>query len=321
MTLPWMEAVQQRLEQANVTERLGHAPLICGPAGLGKRALAEWLLARVLCLAPAGEAPCGKCRSCELLASGSHPDSFRLAIPEDKKEIPVDNVRGLIASLQLTPRIGPNRVGLIEPAEAMNRNAANALLKTLEEPAENAWLILVSHQPGRLPATIRSRCQKIVIRPPEPDAASAWLAERHPELDQADRARILTLAAGAPLAASALLADNGLEHGQQILDGLLKVASGGPVSAIAGEDWHAQPESSWHWLSTWMAAFMRQAQGMRGDALPEGFRLPRPVAPERLARLWEQALAGRRMASSAVRHDLLIGKWLLEWARSFTPER
>ncbi len=319
MNLPWLEEPQRRLEQTLQANRLGHAPLICGPAGLGKLELARWLLARILCLSPAGEAPCGQCRSCELLASGSHPDSFRLAIPEDKKEIPVDDVRGMIASLQLTPRVGPNRVGLIEPAEAMNRNAANALLKTLEEPAEKAWLILVSHQPGRLPATIRSRCQKIVIRPPHADQASAWLVDRHPSIEGADLDRVLTLAAGAPLAASALLAGDGLDHGRQILEGLLAVAAGGSASAVADDSWHASPELTWHWLSVWMAAIMRHAQGLPDSALPATFKLPAELEPQSLARLWEQSLAGRRMSTMAVRHDLLIGKWLLEWARCFSP--
>lgn len=314
---PWLEAHQQRLALALDSGRLGHAPLLSGPPGLGKRELAEWLLARILCLAEPGQAPCGQCRACELRSSGTHPDLFRIGIPEEKSEIPVDSVRDLITSLQLTPSIGQRRLGLIEPAESMNRNAANALLKTLEEPAANAWLILVSHRPERLPATIRSRCQQLTIRPPEPPEADAWLASQYPKHPPAERNRALSLAAGAPLAAAALLEGDGMLFGREVLDAMLAVASGAPVSAATSPEWQSDPVRTWTWLACWTAAFMRQCHGLDSDALPDGLKLPAALSGSRLAGHWEQALQGRRLAERALRHDLLLGKWLLEWGQSF----
>jgi len=155
------------------------------------------------------------------------------------------------------------------------------------------------------------------VRPPDDDQAAAWLAERHAGLTPADRERALALAAGAPLAASDLLESDGLDFGQRILSGLLQVARGGPVSAAVGDDWLARPDLTWRWLAVWMAAFMRQAQGLPGTELPDQVALPRPVSAERLAALWERTLQGRQMADTTVRHDLLMGKWLLEWARIF----
>lgn len=315
MSLPWLENSRQRLSAAFEQQRLGHAPLLVGPRGVGKTELADWLYRRIVCLAPAAQAPCGECRSCQLLDSGTHPDFFRVGIPEDKKEIPVDSVRDLTASLQLTPSIGRNRVGLIEVAEAMNVNAANALLKTLEEPSNNAWLILVSHQIARLPATIRSRCQQIAIRPPEAEQALAWLASECPDHSAEQRAEALRLAADAPLAARELLLDDGIEFGHAVLDGLLAIANGQPVSSVIDERWQQQAAASWRWLAIWLNLIMRQAQGLPDSDLPGQRRLEQRLDPEALGGLWQRALEGTVLARGSARQDLLLAKWLLEWER------
>lgn len=313
MNLPWLEPSREQINSALVEQRFGHAPLVSGPEGVGKQDLVTWLVGRILCLQPDSGQPCGSCRSCQLLASGSHPDFFRVAVPEDKKEIPVDAVRELSASLHLTPRIGTNRVGLIHVAEALNINAANALLKTLEEPADNAWLILLSHQPGRLPATIRSRCQPVSVRPPTRDVALEWLADQCPEQDRDQLIQALSLSAEAPLAARQLLQNEGLDFGLEILDGLLEVARGRPVSSLVSERWLQAPARTWNWLALWTSVFMRHGQSLESEQLPLGTQLPAGLDQRTLAGLWQQALAGRAMASGNVRQDLLLGKWLLEW--------
>jgi DNA polymerase III subunit delta' len=315
MKLPWLIELHSRLATAVAEQKLGHAPLLAGPEGLGKAALAEALYRRMLCLSPAGESACGKCRACQLLDSGSHPDFFRVGIPEDKKEIPVDSVRELTASLQLTPSMGPNRVGLVEVAEAMNANAANALLKTLEEPSDNAWLILVTHHPARLPATIRSRCQQIVVRPPERAMALAWLAERCPDEAPERLEQALRLAADAPLAAQALLAGDGLDFGHSVLAGLLAIATGRPVSSVITEQWQQQAPTTWRWLALWVNVLMKQAHGLTDVTLPGQQRLEFNPDSAALGELWQQALRGIMLARGSARQELLLGKWLLEWER------
>lgn len=308
--LPWIEPYRYRINAALSEERFGHAPMIVGPPGLGKGQLAEWLLARLLCLSPAHGSACGECRSCELLAAGSHPDCFRVGIPEDKKEIPVDSVRQLSASLQLTPSIGSQRAGLIDPAEAMNRNAANALLKTLEEPHPGAWLILLSHRPASLPATIRSRCQSIVIRPPEPEQAIEWLSSACPEASEQTVHQALNFAGGAPLAARALLGDGGLEFGQKILAGLKALAAGEAVATVLDEEWTSNAGDTWRWLSQWTALCLSGSLSHE----PEGRRVEMPPVDARsAARLWQSALDARGMADSAVRQELAMARWLIEW--------
>lgn len=313
MSLPWLRSLKERINSAIDEQRLGHAPLVTGPEGVGKHTLTDWLIRRVLCLQPEQGRACGQCRSCQLLDSGSHPDFFRVGIPEEKKEIPVDAIRSLSDSLHLMPKIGTQRAGMIDVAEAMNINAANALLKTLEEPANNAWVILLSHQPGRLPATIRSRCQMIAVPPPVRAEALEWLAGECPQHEQEKLVQALSLSAEAPLAARELLQGEGLEFGMEILDGLLAIARGKPVTSQINERWWQAPAQTWRWLASWTSVMMRHARGLDSEQLPILREWPPALEHRALARLWQQALSGRALAASSVRQDLLLTKWLLEW--------
>ena len=188
--------------------RWPHALLITGRRGIGKRVLANIVARALLCEKPTAEGlPCGECPGCTYALAGQHPD-LRVVEPIDIADdmakpvewIVVDKIRALTTWAQLTSHRGGAKVGIIDPAERMNAPAGNALLKTLEEPPPDTFLLLVSHQPGRLPATIRSRCQ--VVTAPEPTAAQGaqWLAMQGVR----DAQRVLAQAAGAPLAAVAL---------------------------------------------------------------------------------------------------------------------
>lgn len=310
--LPWLESDCRSLGARIEGQRLGHAPLIHGPYGIGKRALGDWLARLLLCGQPGEGNACGTCQSCRLFASGAHPDLFVTEIPEDKQGIGVDQVRDLIERLQLTAALGSNRVGMIVQADAMNRNAANALLKTLEEPPPGAWLILLSEQPAQLPATIRSRCQQYPLRAPAPETIVPWLAEVCPEASAADREAALQLSAGAPLAAREMLESGGLDSGLAVLDDLTE---GRPHGEIL-ERWQREPATTWQWLARWLAVVMAQASSA-GGWQPTGQRLPEGVDRRALARLWQMVLDGRREAQrGVVRQDLLLGRWLLEWEAS-----
>lgn len=318
MNLPWLDPLKERLAGSIDRGRLGHAPLIHGPAGTGKRLLADWLVARILCREPSGADPCGRCRSCSLLVSGAHPDRFLAAPAEDQVVITVDTIRELSAMLHLGPALGSRRVGHVVPAESMNINAANALLKSLEEPAADAWLVLVSDQPARLPATVRSRCQAVRVHPPDPGIAQAWLAAEIPGADGDDCETALALAGGAPLKALNWLQNGGLDAGREILDRLAALAAGEDDARAVAAKLQETPEASWNWLALWCAHLLRRCMTGRSDVpLPERLLATlEPVRPERMLVCWQDALEGRRLATTPVRHQLLITRWLLQWRKS-----
>jgi DNA polymerase-3 subunit delta' len=203
--LPWLQRYGQQMATALEQGTLAHAWLLQGTQGIGKHLLAEHLSQLMLCAAPQHDQPCGQCRSCQLIAAGTHPDKVLLEPEEAGKPIKIDAVRDLVTQLQLTPQVAKRKIVLVDPAEAMNVNAANALLKTLEEPPGAAILLLISHAPGRLLATIRSRCQKLQIAAPAQASTVTWLQQQTGK--GADEIRATLLQNTAPLTAYAAITE------------------------------------------------------------------------------------------------------------------
>lgn len=150
-----------RLLERVTLGRLPHALLFTGPEGIGKRRVAEFLAKALLCAS--ADKPCGTCGSCRLVAEGKHPDL--MIVEADGERIKIDRIRELIRDFAFSPLMGTGRVVLIPEAHALNPAAANALLKTLEEPPAGTHFLLVTHSPGWIPRTIVSRCQIVRFRP------------------------------------------------------------------------------------------------------------------------------------------------------------
>ncbi len=192
----WLLPDATTLLAAANSRRLHHALLITGIDGIGKQAFCQWLVEALLCRQRTEAGACGECSSCHQLMALSHPD-FLAVLPEGANAgIKIDAVRELVEWLQLTAGQQSYRVALISEANGLNRHSANSLLKTLEEPSDNAVLILCASRIGALPATVLSRCQKITLKMGDKDAAVHWLAPHCPE-----PALALLEAGGGPYAA------------------------------------------------------------------------------------------------------------------------
>lgn len=319
--LPWLWPYWMRLWHAHGAGRLGHAWLIAGLAGLGKRALAEHLAHTLLCSSPVGDGvPCGQCAECRLLRAGHHPDWLKLEPDGTTQEIKVDAVRALIEHDNLTPRRGIRKIVCIAPAEAMNRAAANALLKTLEEPAAKTLLVLVSEEPSHLPATVLSRCQRLALVAPAEAEVLPWLVAQLGE--QAHQASLaLRLAHGAPLRAVTLAQTEILAARTRCFEEWLAVAHGQRDPLAAAATWQAfEHELVLEWLAGWVGDMAR----LRCD--PQAAFLAHPdhraallsltggLDLRQIHRYFRELLRARRLLDATVNKPLLFEALAIRWA-------
>jgi DNA polymerase-3 subunit delta' len=331
---PWQQRAFDQAVAALEGGRMGHALLFCGPAGLGKRAVAEALAGYVLCQAPAapGQA-CGRCRSCRLFAArsqrdpletrpdgslaqplghSSHPDlllvgyEWRLK-PQPARmrtEIVIDQIRELSERLEMSAEFGV-RVALVEPADAVNNAAWNAVLKTLEEPLPGRYLWLVASQPARLPATIRSRCQRLEFRLPPREEALAWLQARGYASAAAGEA--LDAAGGNPGLAEEWLRGDGLALRRQVATDLGALESGRADPLEAALRWAGDERAG----ERLRHAAEHAIERARALAVAPG--LTDPDRLHKLAAWFDAANRARELLRSTVRADLVMTDLLLAW--------
>lgn len=246
---PWLAAPWQSLQECIQQDRVAHALLIRGPKGVGKTQFAIRYAHRLLCQSPQAEHACGQCSACALLAAGTHPDFQILAPEEEGKAIKVDRVRHVIQDMTLTPQFGGYRVVVIDRADALNANAANALLKSLEEPPEGTVIILVTDRPHQLPATIRSRCRSLAIRAVRQEEALEWLAEQGV---YGEASGLLCAASGSPLGALSLRGTDSAATRLLRFEDMMGVISGKLDPLAIAEMWASQAvEMDLAWLASW----------------------------------------------------------------------
>lgn len=213
MLLPWLARYQQQLSGLLAANHLAHGILLTGPSGIGKHQLALWLVSSLLCTA--GDKPCGQCKSCLLYAAGSHADF--LAVDSSGTTIGIDAVRQLSQFMHGRPQQQLNKVVLLGGADKLTEAAANALLKTLEEPPQNSFIILYCSSGSALPATVISRCQQWQLAAEFSDEAKDWLRQ---QTNRAVPDFLLTYCGGGPLNALAMLESGAADQLQVALQHL-----------------------------------------------------------------------------------------------------
>ncbi len=218
---PWQQAVWQRIQQQISQDKTPHALLLAGQQGIGKWHFAHSLANYLLCVSPRADLACGQCRSCQLIAADTHPDK-KVFMPESEgKVIRIEQVRELSEFVTKTAQQGGRKVIILGPVEQLNGNSANALLKSLEEPAGDTVLILYTHVLSGVIATIRSRCQRITMPTPVKQQSVEWLNSL--KIDDAEA--LLELAGGAPLIARDMVEGDYLEHLELFVKGLYSLST------------------------------------------------------------------------------------------------
>jgi len=317
---PWQDGLWQQLAGR---AQHAHAYLLHGPAGIGKRALAERLMASLLCQHPGISDACGECKSCLLLKAGSHPDNYVLEPEEADKAIKVDQVRDLVSFVVQTAQLGGRKVVLIEPVESMNINAANALLKSLEEPSGDTVLLLVSHQPSRLLPTIKSRCVQQACPLPSEAMSLQWLARALPESTDEERGELLTLAAGSPLAAVSLQAQGVREQRALVVDGVKKLLKQQQSPTQLAEGWNAVSLTLlFDWFCDWSNLVLRYqlTEDESGLGLADMRKVIQYLAQkssrDKILNIQDWILAQRQkvLSKANLNRVLLLEALLVQWA-------
>ena len=335
-TLPWQPLLPWQLAtaRASLAQRSTwpHALLVHGPDGIGKHALALGFAQALLCETPRSDGlACGHCPSCRYAVAGQHPDLMRVELlaPDadgvlaEVDTITIDRIRALTEFVQLTSHRQRAKVAVIAPADRMNVAAANALLKTLEEPPPDTYLILVTEQPGRVPPTILSRCRKLVAPFPSVAEARDWLVDQGvgtPEL-------VLAQAGGAPLAALAS-ADPAVQSERSAWLAALARPTQFSVAGLAArieaggrDERKARLARAVDWLIAWSSDLARVRAGdsarQNPDAVEALSRLAAQVAPIALFRYHRQLLGSRALLAHPLQPRLVAEALLIDYKALF----
>lgn len=332
MLYPWQQADYQALLAQG--ERQHHALLITGEPGIGKLAFGRHLAKSLLCESAELVKPCGVCDACRWLEAGNHPD-FRELAPATEDEdaesdakskkkpsawITIDQVRELNDFVHLSAHRGGRRVTLVQPAEALNLAAANALLKTLEEPPPGAVFILVSHQWRRLLPTIRSRCRRLALALPDRTAALAWLTEQ----GLADAEAHLAEAGGAPLAAIERADATALATRRAFLAELADPRQLDPLGLAERLDKQkVEVARVTDWLARWVYDLARLglAESVRyyPDELGRLTPLAQALDPVRLMRYHDSVLAAKKLAAHPLNARLVYEQLFFAYQQAVRP--
>ncbi|OON40672.1 DNA polymerase III subunit delta' [Izhakiella australiensis] len=315
---PWLNAPYRQLIEQHRQGRAHHALLIQAQPGMGEASLVWGISRWLMCQQREGLKSCGRCHSCQLMQASTHPDWYKLSAEQGKSSLGIDAVRQVAEKLYHRSQQGGEKIVWLPDAGQLTEAAANALLKTLEEPPANTWFILCSHQPGRLLATLRSRCICWHLAPPDESFSQNWLQNQTQKSAQ-EITTALRLSGGAPAAARDLLQDKPWAARQSLCQGLYDGLSQDLLSLLKHLNYDDAPERI-SWLSTLLLDALKWQQGgemalanIDSQPLVEQLasRLPASVLDESL-RQWLRCRE-QLLTVTAVNRELLLTDQLLRW--------
>lgn len=320
---PWQQGLWRHLVAYIEQQRIPQALLVSGTKGLGKRHLANTFAASLLCQARLPDnLACGRCHACKLLAAQNHSDFILVEPDEPGKNIGIDKIRQLIGKLALKPQFEMQRVVIISPADQLNTASANAFLKCLEEPTERTCLILLTEQPARLPATIRSRCQTIHCQSPEPSVAEQWLRQQG---IASESGLLLSLAQQAPLVAKEYAEQNVLASRQASFEAWVGVAEGRNNLVTLAEQWQ-KPDAPalpllLKWMSSWVADIVKlryrtdSANLQNSDMKNSLQAFAERLELKGLYRFYDSLLLAQSQISTQINKQLMLEQILISWSQ------
>jgi len=321
---PWLNNGYRQIISQHQAQRGHHALLIQSLPGMGADALVWGLSRWLMCRQPDGLKSCGSCHACQLMQAGTHPDWYRLEAEKGKTSLGIDAVRGVTEKLYHHAQQGGAKVVWLPDAGQLTEAAANALLKTLEEPPQNTWFLLNCHEPSRLLPTLRSRCLLWHLAPPDEAQSLNWL-EKQGTGDINARISALRLTGGAPAAALALLAEKTWQQRQQLCQALPAAMQGDLLTLLPVLN-HDDAVQRIGWICSLLVDAAKWQQG-GGDYISNVDHRPLVMhiasllpasAIDASLRQW-LTCRERLLRVVAVNRELLLTEQLLSWEPILQP--
>ena len=319
--LPWQQPNWAHLCDYRAQNRVPQALLISGNKGLGKQHLAQQFAFSLLCIKPQDNGlRCGHCERCLLLNAQTHPDFIGISPEEPGKTITIGQIRSLVTRLTLKPQFESWRVVIVSPADLMNKAAANAFLKCLEEPTERTVILLVTDKPAYLPATIMSRCQKLAVTRPDKAMIVTWLKQQNTEISQDNAMTLYGLAQGSPLLALDYARDGTLALRNDCFKAWMDIAKQRRHPVVIAEDWYKLPESSLlFWITSWIIDMIKcrypiKSDGLYNPDLIESLQeLSSQLELKELYKLYDLMLVTRQRLNTQINKQTLFEEILIKW--------
>jgi DNA polymerase-3 subunit delta' len=321
-SMAWLQPSWTQLSNYIDQNRIPQALLIIGNKGLGKQQLAEYFSQSLMCSSPLSEGGyCGKCQSCTLFQAKTHPDYIFIAPEETGKVIGIDVVRQLTVKLSLKPQYESYRLVVINPADSLNNASANAFLKYLEEPTERTCLILITDRPSKLPATIRSRCQKLLVSVSDEAAVKTWLTQQG-VVEDVDL--LLKVSQGSPLLAKRLSEGSALNIRADCFKQWQKVAKLEDNFVIIAEQWNKLDKAVMDllliWLISWVGDLIKIGHHLQAvdivnlDLKTSLQEMVEKLDLKKLYKHYDFLLLSRQRLDTQLNKQLMIEEILIQWS-------